>query len=388
VVLSLIQITPSFHLNSQLTLFFMTDFSHHSSYSSPSSDSSSFPETYFEPVMYIGPDSLALFQSMSPPNTNPDGTQSFFPSTPSRALDVFCGCGIQGITALKINLVNKVTFVEKNHRAVRFLRFNLLLNGVPLERAEVIHDNVQNIHSHLSSPSSSPPSLLSQQTQFQLILANPPYIPTGLLSKKASQETSERGLLGYGAGGADGEEFIAFVYTDLIRYLALPLVSSGCAVGGASGVYLVSNLVNVHQYPAKLSQWITHSSQVSGNTEFLNQVTEHKLLFSGFISHDKPWTPHQYAQLILDRSSSASEVNPKVDQYAQDLTEIGIESVCNGLVFLKLHAAPVPAATTAVSIVETHVEECPEQVWQLLNLPETLKERYLEIQQKISQYRI
>jgi methylase of polypeptide subunit release factors len=412
----------------------MTDFSHHSSYSqvlptSPTTDNNSLlggggeeegisrvsHENYFEPVMYIGPDSLALFQSISHSKQAADQRPS-----PSRGLDVFCGCGIQGVTALKINLLDQVTFVEKNHRAIRFLRFNLLLNSIPLEEraTRIIHDSVHNIHSHLSPPTPTPHNNSSSSSgsgnsslpcpQFQLILANPPYIPTGLpKTGEGVGNGEERGLLGYGAGGGDGEEFIAFVYTDLLRYLALPTSPSEAAAQLSSGIYLVSNLVNVQQYPAKLSQWIEQSS---GNAEFLEQLKQQKLRLSSFISHDKPWTPQEYAQLILNREnqvkgSSPSEganTDPNVDQYSQDLIKIGIENVCNGLVFMKLHPAPSSASSASSSsdedntstfpapavVLETRVEECPEQVWQLLNLPETFKERYLEIQQRLSDYLI
>jgi 16S rRNA G966 N2-methylase RsmD len=405
-VTSVVQIIPTFHLHTQTTLYFMTDFSHHSSHSEPLPTSPVTYETYFEPVMYIGPDSLALFQTIAPSRQDTSGHDS---GSGRCGLDVFCGCGVQGITALKINLLDQMTFCEKNHRAVRFLRFNLILNSIATERVKIIHDDVHNIHTHLRQSSSSSSTRTREgegddrnaDHLFQLILANPPYIPTGI-SEKASSTSGpdDRGLLGYGAGGGDGEEFIAFVYTDLVRYLSLPSPST------SSGVYLVSNLVNVKSYESKLTRWIQQST---GNDPFLETLQSLRLGWRGYISHDKPWTPQQYAQLILNRNNSQKTISDQtsgcieveIEKYTKDLTQAGVSDVCNGIILMQLHVlesssessaldtpSVLPPSTLTNAPILIAIEESPEQVWQLLNLSETFKERNRQLSQKLLEYSI
>lgn len=361
---SIVQITPVYHINTKTTLYFMTDYSHQSSLSNPIDTSPLTYETYFDPIMYIGPDSLALFQSLSISSiTSKESSTNLI-----NGLDVFCGCGIQGVTTLKINLVNNLTFLERNHRAIRFLRFNLLLNSINMERVKIIHDDVHNIHNHLTF-----------NDKFNIILANPPYIPTGLkqqeqeVQKEQSIEEINRGLLAYGAGGSDGEEFISFVYQDISRYLTISLDNS------PSFIFLVSNLVNIELYSEKIINWIQNQE---------NQELVSKVNIKGYIIYDKPWNNLEYAQLILNRNTLANSVEENtrkqlnVERYANDLSLLGVKNVCNGIIFLKLQSNH---STNSVERV-INKEQCSEQIWQLLNLPETSKEKNQEYLKKIHNF--
>eukprot|EP00960_Hanusia_phi_P023656 698330-Hanusia_phi.AAC.1 len=69
-----------------------------------------------EPVMYIGPDSLGLVHH-APWKEEEE------------VLDLCCGSGIQGIAAAKL-YGRRVTCVDISERAVRFAKFNAMLNDV------------------------------------------------------------------------------------------------------------------------------------------------------------------------------------------------------------------------------------------------------------------
>jgi len=74
-------------------------------------------EGQFEPVIYLGEDSKALVAS-SP--AKPKAT---------KVLDACCGCGAQGLVALR-RYAEKATFMDKSPRALRFACFSSFLNGL------------------------------------------------------------------------------------------------------------------------------------------------------------------------------------------------------------------------------------------------------------------
>ncbi|MFL0802017.1 MAG: class I SAM-dependent methyltransferase [Agarilytica sp.] len=77
----------------------------------------------------------------------------------NETLDLCSGSGIHGLLASRHS--TRVTCVDNNPRAIAFSRFNLLLNGI---------DNVDILEGDLYS--------CIEGKLFDLILANPPYVPT------------------------------------------------------------------------------------------------------------------------------------------------------------------------------------------------------------------
>ena len=142
----------------------------------------------YEDVMYIGADSEGLVHNgvMAPA---------------AKVLDLCTGSGIQAIAALRY-YADAAILVDVNPRAVRFARFNLLLNGLDA-RGEVREGN---LYSALTDA--------EREEGFDAVLANPPFIPAPTLSAAESTFTvpnPNAGIDGlrpmpfYGDGGNDGE---------------------------------------------------------------------------------------------------------------------------------------------------------------------------------------
>ncbi|CAJ1399222.1 unnamed protein product [Effrenium voratum] len=89
--------------------------------------------------------------------------------------------GVQGMVAL--SYAREVTFVDVNERALSFSRFNCALNGL-YDRASFVRASVEDL-SELEPP-------------FQVILANPPFVPN------PDGAATAAGPL-YSGGGSDGE---------------------------------------------------------------------------------------------------------------------------------------------------------------------------------------
>ena len=155
-------------------------------------------------VMYIGPDSLALVQHTPP----------VMYAGAANVLDLCTGSGIQAIVALTNTdtthheqqhhsdndhnrIPSRATCVDINPRALRFVEFNALLNGISLDRVRCICLDITK--EPLADVAST---LLSTTTnkEFDLVLANPPFIP---VPPSSTQILQRYGL--FSSGGADGE---------------------------------------------------------------------------------------------------------------------------------------------------------------------------------------
>lgn len=250
----------------------------------------------FDPVMYVGIDSLGLVAALPPT----------FPHQ-SNVLDLCCGCGIQGITALS-SWARNVTFVDINPRAVSFASFNLFLNGIEEDRWLVVTGDLYD-------------ALEDEAEQFDVILANPPYIPSG--------KGAVANLEVFGDGGADGDSIIQ----QIVAGAPVHLTAQGF-------VAIVSNLVNIDNYPEKLELWWT-----SG---------ERKLGCTTLVLHGIVWDTRTYAQLVVGTGDFEDVL---LEPYLTALLDNGVRNVVNGLVFLQAQKDVVFTCS---------VELTAQQLWQEL----------------------
>ena len=275
---------------------------------------------HFDPVMYVGTDTVGLLAVVPPHHASSSDTSTTTTATATTAsiLDLCSGCGVQAIANLATNRHSRATTVELNPRAIRFAHFNALLNDVH-SRITILHQDVL---------------LFMQQAaaadKFDLLLANPPYIP--------SAGARDGALAKFGDGGRMGDDILAAIVANLPRLLHT----------GHGRFYIVSNLVNIEHYSTIVHDWLLRSPSLSVDPELDLRVTASVL-------HGDPWTPLQYAALIL----SLPESHSQVQEYANGLAEAGVTSVANGFVIGRLHHGDA-RSSSAITISQTLVD--PE-VW-------------------------
>lgn len=248
------------------------------------------PSMPFEPVMYIGPDSLGLLHGLAATGI----------ADINCCLDVCAGSGVQGLMAVHRDICKTAVLLEKNSRAVRFSRFNACFNNLESKVTVVLGDAVDGL---TVDPDRVP----------QLVIANPPYIPTNAAAP----------LLQYGCGGDDGEQVTAAILGGLRSVLA--------AGPDAGSVWfcMVANLMNVEDYGTKIASWLGEG--VSG---------------SGGVLHGEKWSAGRYAELVTEFGSAEDRV-----AYEQQLRAAGVTDVANGVVILRCAAAGADSQS-AVRLVE------------------------------------
>lgn len=297
----------------------------------------------------VGPDTLGLVAAMvatdgpltscAASSASPDGTES---CTAVEVLDLCCGCGVQSLAIAMCRQVRGVgetalTMIDRSPRAVRFARFNILLNGIAEDdtaasapRAAVYCGDASNVASVLPQR--------VQRCSFDAILINPPYIPNP--EKAAGLET-------FGDGGWSGEELTA---------AAVSQSKSLLRCGGILAV--VANLPNADGYPAKLKQWWeTEALREGGYGQDENAADAQSRGLEATVLCGCKWTPQRYAELIHMYDSSTA-TNATTDNYARALERSGVEDVCNGFLFARIARA---LAGDRVSCV---VSTSHEQIWQ------------------------
>ena len=279
IVIPLIQISPVCIPSNDdsyeyTTVYIATDFAH-------------VRNLRFEPVMYIGPDTLALLHGL------PYGRGKTY----DNLLDLCAGSSVQGICAVCGNLVHQVTCIELNERAIRFANFNIRLNNA---------DNKVNVVCGSVCDSTLYTDVL-EKSRYDIVTLNPPYIPTGTDGGTPSF------LQAYGSGGKHGDDLIAAVITNLT---ASTIIADTCLVS------IVGNVANVNNFPHKISEWC------KAHEHRANEIS---------IFHGNKWSCKEYAGLII-RLQHVSSVYQRCDdviteKYARDLIMSGITDVCNCLVF-------------------------------------------------------
>ena len=178
-------------------------------------------------VMYIGPDSLALIHHLHASMSNfiersPSDVRSSF----GRILDVCTGSGVQALAAIAmLESLEGAVFadadpiavaVDVNERALRFTTFNAHLNGYK-DKIVTVHADLLSgrTYAHCESLTEallnelaksekhhhhSQQKLHKDDQKFDLILANPPFIPVPP-SRSDYSASSLRGQGGDGDGG-------------------------------------------------------------------------------------------------------------------------------------------------------------------------------------------
>ena len=115
-------------------------------------------------------------------------------------LDLCSGSGCIGITLAKQKPLSKVTLVEKYEEAMRYLKENIKLNGA---------ENATAVLADVFEP--------QFDNEFDIIVSNPPYIPTDEMDLLSYEVKFEPETALY--GGEDGLLFYRFIAADYIKYL-------------------------------------------------------------------------------------------------------------------------------------------------------------------------
>lgn len=116
-------------------------------------------------------------------------------------LDIFCGSGCVGVAVLNAIPNATVTFADIDNKCLSVAEQNCKENGISLSRVQFIKSDVfENIDS-----------------VYDVILANPPYIPAGReLEKSVTEFEPHKALF----SGADGMESLMDTLKNIHRYLA------------------------------------------------------------------------------------------------------------------------------------------------------------------------
>jgi hypothetical protein len=121
------------------------------------------------------------------------------------------GSGVQAVALGRRCPSAELTLVDKSPRALRFAKFNLLLNGISSARARLVHSDLY---------SSLPPLPAAAEAEeglgfFDLITANPPFVPNPRLDypdlseeekeEQQEEQQAKRSDVG-GSSTSSGEE--------------------------------------------------------------------------------------------------------------------------------------------------------------------------------------
>jgi tRNA1(Val) A37 N6-methylase TrmN6 len=318
----------------------------------------------FEPVMYVGPDSLGLVAATLG-SQEKNGAMA-----PRRILDVCAGCGVQGIAAMlrarmygppwemgqqqqsgsKEAFPHELILLELNPRAARFAHFNAALNHLEAVTSVVVGDvNTVRI-ADLPCP------------VFDIVLSNPPYIP--------NPQQSVPKLHQYGDGGTTGEEV-----TQGVVSLAAQALSRN-RTGGR--LYTVGNLTNVDTLPDRVERWWCDGLQCSTRNE-----EQQGLQIKAY--HGLKWSAAEYAALVHnhalgDTGALAHDLSAK--KYKEALEATGVRNVANGFVFVRcppfkgdkarrMNSSGMESDAAATSSITSqaytkNVIALQDQVWQVL----------------------
>jgi len=262
-------------------------------------------------VMYIGPDSLALVRNL--PLTSTEGSLCM--------LDLCTGSGVQALAALQRlgDSSSKALCVDINERALRFVKFNAALNGledqVDARQADLVAEtrgeadggdekeslvNVLREACREMNPDES--------HSFDVILANPPFIPVPPDNVTILQRY---GL--FSSGGPDGEDVLKAVV-----HLASELQSPS---GGLLGV--VSEFMNPptcsgdQSLMIRLQEWWSNAGPAGRGILLTNEY---------------PVDAETYSQRRAD-------TRDELDIWLRHLSQLDVTHVSPGLLFMTTDTA-------------------------------------------------
>ena len=173
-------------------------------------------------VMYIGPDSLALVQHLPLNlyiNVRDNGEIC---SDSLQILDFCTGSGVQALSVLKALEVSNpdsyATCVDLNDRALRFTRFNAILNGISLDRIKCVKadllsgKSLQSRYTSLVRADGIPLNDILMKNSYDIITANPPFIPVPDNTDRSTNDELISGISKryglFSSGGSSGEEVL------------------------------------------------------------------------------------------------------------------------------------------------------------------------------------
>lgn len=178
-------------------------------------------------VMYIGPDSLALVKHLPLPRAGS-----------LRILDLCTGSGVQALSALQSlgDNTSNALCVDINERALRFVKFNAALNEladqVDVRQADLVAGTMtfskqgNYVLEDLREASHQMnPDRYSEASSYDVILANPPFIPV-----PPNDDTILQRYGLFSSGGSDGENVLKVV----IQLASALLPSTGGLLGVVS----------------------------------------------------------------------------------------------------------------------------------------------------------
>lgn len=263
-------------------------------------------------VMYIGPDSLGLVNHLPLPLLLPS----------SRILDLCAGSGVQALSVLSSlgDHASNALCVDINERALRFVQFNAALNGLAdqvnvrqadlisgsmtcSEQGEIVHKSLVKGLRDVSQQMN--PNKDAITSSFDVILANPPFIPV-----PPDDETILQRYGLFSSGGPDGEDVLKVVF-QLASALLPP-------TGGLLGV--VSEFMNApisneaggdESLLKRIRAWWSHDSKGRG------------VLFT----NEFPIDAETYGTRRADSSDER-------DIWLRHLSKLKVERVSPGLVFI------------------------------------------------------
>ncbi|CAM9209814.1 unnamed protein product [Scytosiphon promiscuus] len=298
-------------------------------------------------------------------------------------LDLCCGSGVQGIAAAVLRRGEaSVTCVDISPRAVRFARFNALLNGLQLDAGERSEDgpeeegqgcfravvgdlydalvlpvvegghaaiaasqrcgpgqsisvegvtNVSHLDSGKTATRSVAPPRAPVPGRYDLILANPPFVPVpprlGAVRRRYDL---------FASGGSSGEEVIERIFRGAVDHLR----------PGGGVLAVVTELANPRTFDAKLRRWAggavapkTRPRQKGDDGDGDGRRDDEDSVggggsasfpaWTGVVLHERqPWTAREYA---ARRAGSPGEVEGW-ERHLRDV--VGIEEMSAGFVFV------------------------------------------------------
>jgi len=208
------------------------------------------------------------------------------------ALDLCTGSGIHAILAARDH--QQVTAVDLNPRALEFGRFNARLNG--------LEDRCQFLEGDLYAP-------VADQT-FDLITANPPFVPT-----------PDKGMQLHRGVGETGEELPQRIVEGLPRHLRQ---------GGTLSMVLDYPMLESSSYLERLNLWLSQGEQTTSVAGWGVAVT-----------HFATESCEQYIKNHLD-SGDASRFFKEYSRYLRSYERQGIQSIGFANVFIRRLPADHP----------------------------------------------